>query len=100
MHCLQPIQQKRLILIFLKVTNQTLLRAEVLIVIILIKFAVTSKCDRLWQKQAVDLKIRFVHFSLELINNNFWLKCCKNYYSIFIGSRDLNSIVLCYSEVQ
>src|SRR6218665_2604753 len=28
-------------------------------------------CDRLWQKQAVGLKNSFVHFSLELINNNF-----------------------------
>jgi len=33
------------------------------------------RCDRLWQKQAFGLKISFVHFSLELINNNFWLKC-------------------------
>ena len=57
-------------------------------------------CDRLWQKQAFGLKISFVHFSLELINNNFWLKCCKNYYSIFIGSRDMNFIMLFSSEVQ
>src|SRR6218665_44897 len=45
----------------------------------------TKICDRLWQKQAVGLKISFVHFLLELINNNFWLKCWKNYYSIFMG---------------
>src|SRR6218665_1825476 len=57
-------------------------------------------CDRLWQKQVFGLKISFLHFSLELINNNFWLKCWKNYYSIFMGSRDMNFIMLFYSEVQ
>ena len=57
-------------------------------------------CDRLWQKQAFGLKISFVHFSLELINNNFWLKCWKNYVCIFMGSRDNNFIMLLYSEVQ
>src|SRR6218665_27775 len=57
-------------------------------------------CGRLWQKQDLGLKSSFVHFSLELINNNFWLKCCKNYYSIFMGSRDMNFIMLFYSEVQ
>jgi len=57
-------------------------------------------CDRIWQKQAFGLKINFVHFSLELINNNFWLKCWKKYYSIFMGSRDMNFITLFYSEVQ
>jgi len=41
----------------------------------------TDICDRLWQKQADGLKISFVHFSLGLINNNFWLKCWKSYYS-------------------
>ena len=45
-------------------------------------------------------KIGFVDFSLELINNNFWLKCCKNYYSIFIGSRDMNFLMLSYSKLQ
>src|SRR6218665_1306521 len=57
-------------------------------------------CDRLWQKQAVGLKISFVHFSTELINNNLWLKRWKNYYSIFIGSRDMNFVMLFYSEVR
>ena len=57
-------------------------------------------CDWLWQKQAVGLKISFVHFLLQLINNYFWLKCRKNYYSIFMGSRDMNFITLFYSEVQ
>ena len=61
---------------------------------------ITIICDRLWQKQAFGLKISFVNFSLELINNNFWLKCWKNYYSIFMGSRDMNFIMLFYSEVQ
>jgi len=56
-------------------------------------------CDWLWQKQAVGLKISFVYFSLRLINNNFWLKCWKNYHSIFMGSSDMNSIMLFYSEV-
>src|SRR6218665_340879 len=51
-------------------------------------------CDQLWRKQAVGLKISFVHFSLKLINNNFCLICLKNYYSIFSGSKDLNFIVL------
>ena len=49
-------------------------------------------CDRLWQNQAVGQKISFVLFSLQLINNNFCLKCWKNYYSIFYGSRDMNFI--------
>src|SRR6218665_3949798 len=53
-----------------------------------------------WQKQAVGLKISFVHFSTELINNNLWLKHWKNYYSIFRGSRDMNFIMLFYSEVR
>src|SRR6218665_2234796 len=57
-------------------------------------------CDRLWKKQAFGLKISCVHFSLELINNNLCLKCWKNYYSIFMGSRDMNFIMLFYSEVQ
>jgi len=56
-------------------------------------------CDLLWQKQAVGVKISFVHFSLELVNNNFWLKCWKN-YSIFMASRDMNFIMLFFSEVQ
>src|SRR6218665_3681579 len=59
-----------------------------------------GKCDRLWQKQAFGLKISFVHFSLEQINNNFWLKCCKHCYSTFMGSRDMNFVMLFYSEVQ
>ena len=63
-------------------------------------YAKMTLCDRLWQKQTVGLKISFVHFSLELINNNFWLKCWKNYYSIFMGSRDINFIMQSYSEVQ
>ena len=45
-------------------------------------------------------KISFADFSLELINNNFWLKCWKNYYSIFIGSRDMNFLMLSYSKLQ
>ena len=56
--------------------------------------------DRLQQKQAFGEKISFVDFSLELINNNFWLKCCNNYYSIFIGSRDMNFLMLSYSKLQ
>ena len=56
--------------------------------------------DRFWLKQAFGLKISYVNFSLELINNNFWLKCWNNYYSIFMGSRDMNFITLFYSEVQ
>ena len=55
--------------------------------------------DRLWQKQAGGQKISFVHCSLELIYNNFWLKCLKNYYSIFMGSRDMHSIVVFYLEI-
>ena len=56
--------------------------------------------DRLWQKQAFGEKISFADFSLELINNKFWLKCWKNYYSIFIGSRDMNFLMLSYSKLQ
>ena len=58
-----------------------------------------NDCDRLWQKQEFGVKISFVHFSLELVNNNFWLKCWKN-YSIFMASRDMNFIMLFFSEVQ
>ena len=54
----------------------------------------------LWQKQAFGKKIGFVDFSLELINNNFQLKCCKNYYSIFISSRNMNFLMLSYSKLQ
>ena len=57
-------------------------------------------CDRLRQKQAFGKKISFADFSLELINNNFWLKCWKNYYSIFIGSKDMNFVMLSYSKLQ
>ena len=57
-------------------------------------------CDWLWQEQTVGLKIGFVHFSIKLRNNNFWLKHKKNYYSIFLGSRDMNFIRLIYSKVQ
>src|SRR6218665_1517041 len=64
------------------------------------EYTLSHICDWLWQKQAVGLKISFVHFSLGLINNNFLLKCWKNYYSIFMGSRDMNFIMLFYSEVQ
>ena len=56
-------------------------------------------CDWLRQKQAFGEKISFADFSLELINNNFWLKCLKNYYSIFIGSRDMNFLMLSYSKL-
>ena len=45
-------------------------------------------------------KISFADFSLELINNNFWLKCWKNYYSIFFGSRDMDFLMLSYSKLQ
>src|SRR6218665_3393709 len=63
-------------------------------------FITNFTINRLWQKQAFGLKISFVHFSLKLINNKFWLKCRNNCYSIFMGSRDMNFIMLFYSEVQ
>ena len=33
-----------------------------------------------------------------MIKNNFWLKYWRNYYFIFMSSRDMNFIMLSYSE--
>src|SRR6218665_2883807 len=57
-------------------------------------------CYWLLQREAVGQKIGFVHFSLQLINNNFCIKCWKNYYFIFVVSIDINFIMSSYSEVQ
>ena len=49
----------------------------------LLRGVVYDICELLWQKEAVQQKISFLHCSLQLINNNFCPKCWLNYYSLF-----------------
>ena len=62
----------------------------------LILLFVTCSCKR----RLLSKIFSFVHFSLQLTNNNFCLKCWKNYCSIFMNSRDMNFVMLSCSEVQ